>query len=129
MIHLRPFLITVLAVAVQLFVTGCEQRTPKQVGLSDLQVGQFANKYRDEWIATHKSPEADILARSEIQEVKKTKSGWVVRFSIDVDPTSEIDTYSLSINISQTGALDHVEMQHHKRPVVTTTNSIGYDSN
>ena len=112
MIQLRTFLIAVLAVAVQLFFAGCERGSSKPPSLTDLQVREFANKYRDEWIATHKSPEADILARSEIQEVKKTKSGWVVRFSIDVDPTSEIDTYSLSINISQTGALDQVEMQH-----------------
>lgn len=112
MIHLRTFLIVVLAVAVQLFVAGCEQRPTKPPRLTDLQVREFADKYRDEWIATHKSPEADILARSEIQDVKKTASGWVVSFSIDSDPTSEVDTYSLTINISQTGTLDRVEMRH-----------------
>lgn len=112
MIHIRTFLIAVLVVGVQLFVAGCEQGSPKPPSLTDLQVRDFANKYRDEWIATHKSTEADILARSEIQEVKKTATGWVVIFSIDVDPTSEIDTYSLSINISQTGILEQVEMYH-----------------
>ena len=110
MIKLRSIIFALVAITIQLCGSGCEQQAPKQASLTDSQVREFATKYRNEWITTHKSPEAVILARSTIEEVVKTASGWSIRFSIDVsEQPSEVDTYYLTIFIDLSGTLNKVE--------------------
>ena len=108
----RPFILASLAVAVLLasLVAGCKPAKPKAqaTGAPEVNVTEFATKYRDEWLARMSPRDAAILARSTVIGKIRTPIGWHVIFSTPAGSNPATPEAMLHVYLKGSGELERI---------------------